>query len=204
MLCACGCGEEIEPQPHHKYQPARYKPGHYQRLGLSHLGKRYSKKRIQPGTLCACGCGESVPEYTESGAPRFAKTTDGRFYIHGHQQRTRKAERNPVWKGGRLISYAGYVRLYRPESHDADKKGYVFEHRLVWEGANGRLLRHDEDVHHVNGIKDDNRPENLVALTRSQHLKTHGTNPNARATKDQLREAQRKATASRLANKSAP
>jgi hypothetical protein len=47
------------------------------------------------------------------------------------------------------------------------------EHRLVLERALGRLLGADEHVHHINGVKDDNRPENLVALTKSAHHRLH-------------------------------
>jgi len=76
------------------------------------------------------------------------------------------------WKGGRIINRS-YVLLFLPDDPRADSKGYVAEHRAVWETANGRSLQPGEQVHHINDIKDDNRPENLLALTRSEHMKLH-------------------------------
>lgn len=60
-----------------------------------------------------------------------------------------------------------------------DSKGYLTVtcgpqrgqrvHRLVAERMLGRALRKDEDVHHRNGNKLDNRPENLEILGHRQH-----------------------------------
>lgn len=65
---------------------------------------------------------------------------------------------------GRIINPQGYVRIYVPNA-----KKRIFEHRLVMEKKIGRLLEKNELVHHINGIKDDNRPENLEVMLRKTH-----------------------------------
>ena len=71
-----------------------------------------------------------------------------------------------TWKGGRRIDHYGYV-LVRAPNHPRAHKGYVFEHRLVMEKMVGRYLKRHETVHHKNGNRQDNRPENLELWTGS-------------------------------------
>ena len=50
----------------------------------------------------------------------------------------------------------------------ADQGNYVFQHVLVMEEMLGRHLLPGENVHHRNGVRDDNRPENLELWARPQ------------------------------------
>lgn len=76
----------------------------------------------------------------------------------------------PSWKGGRSKNVHGYVRLLSHGHPRADRWGYVFEHILVMENHLGRFLSTKETIHHRNGIRDDNRLDNLELRT-GQHGK---------------------------------
>jgi hypothetical protein len=73
---------------------------------------------------------------------------------------------NGRWRGGRTRHKAGYLMLWTPGHPRSGKGQYVFEHLLVMERILGRYLLPTESVHHRNGVRDDNRPENLELWTR--------------------------------------
>lgn len=78
-------------------------------------------------------------------------------------------EKNPRWKGGRTIRN-GYIYLLMPKHPFCDTLGYYAEHRFVIEQKLKRFLKSNEHTHHINGIKNDNRIENLMLfISNSAH-----------------------------------
>jgi len=71
------------------------------------------------------------------------------------------------------IVISGYKYIQCPSHPNATLKGYVAEHRIILENKMGRYLGKEEDVHHKNFNKLDNRECNLLALTKSEHGKLH-------------------------------
>ncbi len=93
-----------------------------------------------------------------------------------------KGQRPHNWNGGRYKNKRlGYI-FTKCEGHPRAYKGYVYEHILVAEKKLGRYLSKDERVHHINRIKDDNRPENIIVFgSNIAHIRYHGeTNPWSR------------------------
>lgn len=79
-------------------------------------------------------------------------------------------DKSPLWKGGRRISDDGYVYIIDPNRKCGQtKKRHIREHRYIMEQHINRKLNIDEHVHHINGIKDDNRIENLVIKKSTNH-----------------------------------
>jgi predicted Fe-S protein YdhL (DUF1289 family) len=99
-------------------------------------------------------------------------------------------EKHHNWKGGQFVDRDGYVQVNTAtlEEHDrqlaepmSNNWGYVLEHRLVMARKLNRPLASHEIVHHINGIKTDNRLENLELITRGDHGEAN------KATTDRLR-----------------
>lgn len=121
--------------------------------------------------LCKCGCKTEMKEYDQHGRKHY--------YINGHHPKNisklipfQKGENHVQWKGGRTKHTNGYILVYKPD-HPFAHKGYVYEHRIVYEEHYNCCVLSWIDVHHINGNKTDNRIENLITITRSEHTSQH-------------------------------
>lgn len=100
---------------------------------------------------------------THKGKKVSAKTKKKMSELH-------KGAKNLWWKGGRTVNKDGYVLIYMPDHPCAFSGKYILEHRYVMEQQLGRYLESWENVHHKNGVRDDNRPENLEIVVRKNHF----------------------------------
>ncbi len=97
---------------------------------------------------------------------------------------TYPGKRNPNWHGGRSVATNGYVVVLVGVGHHlANSHGYAYEHRVVAEAKLGRRLRPGEQVHHVDGDRQNNAPENLdvkedAAHHRVEHRRTGSVRRN--------------------------
>ena len=130
----------------------------------------------QDESTCACGCGG-----TPSPGRRFIshhnlrvlgpRTKEHREALSRAAARAWATKRGRMPLGARRQDSNGYWLVKVREGGGRWDK----EHVIVAERQIGRRLLPDEHVHHINGVKTDNRPENLYVCTRAQHSRAHGS-----------------------------
>lgn len=136
------------------------------RVGFELAGKRFgrvvvtAKQGPSPSGyvwVYRCDCGT---EKTATASSLVNGDVKSCGCLRREASRSRRGDKSPSWKGG-----------YK------NKKGYVvitengiskFQHRIVMEQKLGRNLFVDENVHHKNGVRNDNRIENLELWSTSQ------------------------------------
>lgn len=116
------------------------------------------RQRTIPRTCLNCGNEFFVARLYPS------DPTKGRFCSHSCSAQHQR------WQGGRHTDEHGYVRLWQRSQGKLRR-----EHRIVMEQVIGRPLARNEEVHHRNGDKSDNRPENLEILSSAEHRRLHNS-----------------------------
>jgi hypothetical protein len=176
QLCECGCGnpaplakQNRPDRGQRKGEPLRFINGHN-----SHRHDAETKAKI-----AAAGRGRRHSEATKAKI-RVAKlgkrhTAESRAKMSASHKLSppRFGDKAPGWKNGRTI-VRGRALIHVGREHPmANSMGYVYEHRLIAAAAIGRMLSHDEHVHHIDLDPLNNAPENLVIVTATQHGRIH-------------------------------
>ncbi len=135
---------------------------HYGRFRAHGDAAAGGPRRLPPGALGVCsvdGCGNKAisSHLCRKHYAKFKKFGDP---LAGYIQDGRSKE----WH----VNKVGYVMRFDPTSPYAGGNKLVYQHREVIGQLIGRPLRSDESVHHKNGDRTDNRPENLELWVRSQ------------------------------------
>ena len=159
--CSClvsGCERPL-------YRKSGYCSAHYGRFkkyGDPLAGGVFHQKR--PEKCCADGCDKKVI------ARGFCPAHYSLFRKYGdHTQAKYKWYQNGRDEWHESTS-TGYIWRYvgRQDPQASKHTGYVYQHRVVMSEMLGRMLKDNENVHHINGDRKDNRPENLELWVKSQ------------------------------------
>lgn len=120
---------------------------------------RNPRNRNRNYWICQCDCGNQKEVSKDTLSQGLTRSCG---CLRRERARDMVGDRHPSWKGGRNYNGDGYVTINIGPGRNR------LEHIVVMERCIGRDLLPDETVHHVNGIRDDNRIDNLE-LWSSNH-----------------------------------
>lgn len=133
--------------------------------------KEHARTRAHVMVCVECGDEYLASVFHRKVTKTCSRSCGQKLWAREHPGRW-SANANGNWSGGRMVGRGGYVWVWDPEAaqraRPGTKKPYVLEHRLVMERILGRPLQPGENVHHKNGVRDDNRPENLEIWVKKQ------------------------------------
>lgn len=160
------CGRHVRK----RRSPANIKtPPRFCSQACHGVARRGTGDGLQHNTTVVCAaCGSTARVYR---APSAEPPT---FCSAACRDTAQRGAGNPAFNGGRHQLANGYIVILAPSDPDADVRGYVLEHRIVARGLIGRQLTKREVVHHVDGDKTNNAPQNLrIFSSQAEHARHH-------------------------------
>ncbi len=177
MLCKCGCGQDIPENYGSSHRPWKYLHKHRQRI----IENQNEKKEI---IKCTCGCGQTRPRFNRFGGelkyitghywqgkkmpPNSDETKERKRLAKlgikrpGHSKKM-TGEGNSNWRGG--ISYEPYGKEFTKEL----KQLILERDNYTCQVCNDKAIL----PHHINYIKKDNSPQNLISVCRGCNAKAN-------------------------------
>lgn len=108
----------------------------------------------------------------DCGGKHLSRGWCGKHYMRWLRHGDPTVSRQPGRDSGREVVANGYVRVRQPDCPLSDTSGWINEHRYVTWLA-GTLVDPVHEVHHINGVRHDNRLDNLLVMTAEDHRALH-------------------------------
>lgn len=192
-FCKCGCGTVVKNNYVRGHNSKNRKTTLETRKKMSNTHKsKYKDSLTQQHNgirICECGCGETFKAkvYWKNGKHHVKK------YISGHNSReddkkqdARRTIRIAAAKSHKIMrgknhpwhkgqSYISKVRgRYVLKCRDNSVEAWA---RIIMANKIGRQIKHGEVVHHIDGNKTNDHPDNLMLFSSiSEHIKWHWDN----------------------------
>ena len=123
-------------------------------------------------------CGEIACQIGDD--PEHVRMFLAYYGVERQRPGARRGEKNVNWHGGQVVDDDGYILVRAPGDHPGNNhNGYIRLHRLVMEQKLGRYLQPEEVVHHIDGDRQNNQPDNLELFEHNGlHLRREWSDPD--------------------------
>lgn len=168
------CHEEFTVKNAKSYRNRMYCSVKCRIAAKPHEGKPVNKQRVE---LTCLACGNKF--LVKASRANKAHYCSVECY---NKKRGMPGETNPAWNGGMVLDVHGYLlKKVEKDYPGANCKGYIRNCRYVWQETTGEILKATDVIHHINGIRSDDKIENLQKYaSHSEHIRIAHNGKTAR------------------------